>query len=79
LVLVIGDDACRLDLPKETTSITIKSKEVRPKVLGGACCPSNGSGGGRREVERGKVIVEQERFSGKRMEKGGREGEREAG
>jgi hypothetical protein len=55
------------------TLIIIKSKEARPKMLRGACCLSNSSGGGRREVERGKVIVKYKRFSGKRIEKGGRE------
>jgi hypothetical protein len=75
LVLVVSNNAYRLDLPKETISITIKSKEARPKMLGGACCPSNGSGGGRREVKQGKVMVEYKRFGGKRIEKG----EREAG
>ena len=48
-------------------------------MLGGACYLSNSSGGGRREVERGKVIVEHERFSRKRIEKGGRERGRQDG
>jgi hypothetical protein len=37
----------------------IKRKEERPKMLGGACCPSN-----LREVERRKVMVEYEREAG---------------
>jgi hypothetical protein len=33
LVLAIGNNTYRLDQPKGTTAVTIKSKEVRPKIL----------------------------------------------
>jgi hypothetical protein len=44
-VLVVSDNVYRLDLLKETITMTIKSKEARPKMLGGACRLSNRSRG----------------------------------
>jgi len=71
-VLVVGDDAYRLDQGKRTTAMAIKSRNVRPKTSRRSL-PKQWQRRGRREVERGKVMVEYERFGGKRMEKGGRE------
>ena len=52
--------------------MAIKSRNVRPKTSRRSL-PKQWQRRGRREVERGKVMVEYERFGGKRMEKGGRE------
>jgi hypothetical protein len=52
--------------------MTIKSREVRQKMLRGSLLPKQWQRRGRREVERGKMMVEYERFGGKKMEKGGR-------
>jgi len=52
--------------------MAIKRKEVRQKMLRRSLLPKQWQRRGRGEVERGKIIVEYERFGGKKMEKGGR-------
>jgi hypothetical protein len=57
--------------------MTIKREELSPKMLGGRSLPPKQlQRRGRGEVERGRVMVEYERFRGKRVEKGGRQGGR---
>jgi hypothetical protein len=53
-------------------AMAIKSKEVRQKMVRRSLLPKQWQRRGRRDVERGKIMVECKRFGGKKMEKGGR-------
>jgi hypothetical protein len=52
--------------------MTIKSREARQKMLRRSLLPKQWQQRGRREVERGTMMVEYKRFRGKKIEKGGR-------